>query len=252
MSFTRSTTTTNVHSTLGDYPSVDDGLNPTQLKARFDAPATGLKSDLNGLMTELEATTSAASVGAAPMFTGDTSGANVQAKLDKIQSEIEAIALDEIPDNTITEAKLVSTYSSTLAKKNGNVQTGLNSEKLGGKTLATIESDRTTAINSAVASLTSSITGLFKTGTVTLNSGSNTVTIGFKPKMIIFVNNGTVADGGSAKLGVIVGDTLICPYKNNRYSVTITSTGCTFNQTGNVIDQYLKGSYNYFAVRDDS
>jgi len=182
MGFTRSTTTTNVHSTLGDYPSVDDGLTPEQLKARFDAPATGLKGDINTLETELEATTAAANLGAGEMFTGDTSGENIQAKLAKLHDEIEAAALGEIPDNTITEAKLTSSYSSTLAKKNGQVQTGLNSEKLGGKTLATIESERTAAINAAKTEIISRQSPADTEYTIALTTSYTTYTKTFTAK----------------------------------------------------------------------
>ena len=165
MGFTRSTTETDVHSTLGDFPAEDDHLTSEQLKERFDAPATGLKSDLNGLMDELEETTSAASVGAAPMTADDSSQANVQAKLDKLYQDLQSAALGDIPDNSVTEAKLAASYAASVAKKdgtlqtnlnadqldgyeassfglkNGNVQTNLNAEKLGGKTLAQVMSD---------------------------------------------------------------------------------------------------------------
>jgi hypothetical protein len=132
MGFTRSTTTTNVHSTLGDYPSVDDGLTPEQLKARFDSPATGLKGDINNLEDELEASTAAASLGAAPITASDASSANVQAKLEKIYQDLQDAALGVIPDNSVAESKLVSSYSSTLAKKDNTLQTNLNADKLDG------------------------------------------------------------------------------------------------------------------------
>jgi hypothetical protein len=161
MGFTRSTTPTDVHQNMPDYPS-DEGYTTIQLKTAFDAPATGLKSDINGLEGELEATTAAASLGAAPITEDDTSASNVQAKLDKLYQDLQDAALGEIPDNSITEAKLVSSYSTTLAKsngtlqtglnadqldgyhassfglKNGNIQTGLNAEKLGGSTLSQV------------------------------------------------------------------------------------------------------------------
>lgn len=138
MSFTRSTTTTNVHSTLGDYPAVDDGLTAAQLKSRFDSPATGLKTDLNGLMDELENANGAGSLGASALDENDTSDDNVQAKLEKLHQEIQDVVLGDIPDGSITQAKLNETYEATLGKKNSTLQTGLNAEKVGGSTLAQI------------------------------------------------------------------------------------------------------------------
>lgn len=132
MGFTRSTTVTNVHSTLGDYPAEDDHLTSEQLKERFDAPATGLKDDINRLEGELEATTSAASIGASTITSGDTSAANVQAKLNKLYADLQAAALGDIPDNSVTEVKLVSSYRNSLAKKDGNLQSSLNADQLDG------------------------------------------------------------------------------------------------------------------------
>ena len=133
MGFTRSTTTTNVHSTLGDYPSVDDGLTPEQLKARFDAPATGLKGDINNLETELEATTAAANIGAAPITTGDTSQANMQAKLSKIYQDIQNIEMGYVADGSVGPEKLTDNFLASIAVKDGTLQTNLNADKLGSK-----------------------------------------------------------------------------------------------------------------------
>lgn len=132
MSFTPSTTVTNVHQSLGDFPAEDDHLTSEQLKELFDAPATGLKSSLNGLIGELEATTSAASLGAAAIAESDTSAANVQAKLNKLYQDLQEAALGDIPDNTITQAKLTSEFSSSIAIKDASLQTGLNADQLDG------------------------------------------------------------------------------------------------------------------------
>lgn len=122
---------------MPDYPS-SEGYTAAQLKTAFDAPATGLKTDLNGLMTELENVTAAGNIGVDAINESDTSADNLQSKLEYLQGELEGIALGDIPDNSITQAKLNSTYEGTLAKKNGEVQTGLNAEKLGGSTLAQV------------------------------------------------------------------------------------------------------------------
>jgi len=153
MSFTRSTTNTTVHQNMPDYPS-GEGYTTSQLKTAFDAPATGLKSDLNGLMTELEDTSSASNIGAAAIVSGDDSDGNVQAKLEKLQEELEGIALGSIPDGSITQAKINGTYEATLAKKNGTLQTNLNTEKLNGKTEAQLKSAFLTMFNPTTVSFT--------------------------------------------------------------------------------------------------
>ena len=113
MIVTRSVTQTDVHQNMPDYPS-SQGITTSQLKTAFDAPATGLKDDINRLETELEAATASASLGADDLFVGDTSGATVQAKLEKLYTDIQSAILGVIPDDSITKAKLVSTFSSTI------------------------------------------------------------------------------------------------------------------------------------------
>ena len=139
MSFTRSTTDVNVHRNMPDYPT-GAGISASELKAAFDSEAEGLQDDLNRLEDELEETTAAGSIGADALAEGDESDGNVQAKLEYLQGEIQEATLGQIPDGTITEAKLDDTFSGTLAKKDGNLQTGLNSEKLNGKTESQLKS----------------------------------------------------------------------------------------------------------------
>lgn len=138
MSFTRSTTNTSVHQGMPDYPSAE-GYSTTQLKQAFDAPAEGLQSDINRLATELEDTTGAANIGADAIVSGDDSGANIQAKLEKLYTDMQGISQGAIPDGTITEAKMDATYEGTLAKKDGTLQTGLSAEMLNGKTEAQLK-----------------------------------------------------------------------------------------------------------------
>lgn len=138
MGFTRSTTDIKVHQKLGDYPNQDDGLTPEELKKRFDYPAETLQNDLNKLEEELEKQVASASIGAIPFDDNDTSPNNVQGKLYQLRKDIQEISLGQIPDGTITSAKIEQNYEKTIAKKDGTLQMNLNSEKLGGKTLSEI------------------------------------------------------------------------------------------------------------------
>lgn len=163
MSFTRSTTNTSVHQGMPDYPS-SQGYTTTQLKQAFDAPAEGLQQDLNGLCTELEDTSAAGNIGATAIDPNDTSNGTVQDKLDFLQSELQGITLGQIPPGTITSTELDSTYEATLAKKDGTLQTGLDTEKLNSKTEAQLK----TAFLATPNPTTISFTGATKqTPTVT-------------------------------------------------------------------------------------
>lgn len=123
---------------MPDYPS-SEGYTAATLKTAFDAPATGLKGDINRLETELEDTSSASNLGASPIVVGDDSDANVQAKLEKLYADMQGITQGDVLDGSITQVKLDSTYEATLAKKDGALQTGLNSEQLNGKTEAELK-----------------------------------------------------------------------------------------------------------------
>ena len=127
MSFTRISRDVSVHQSMPDYPSAE-GYTASQLKEAFDAPVEGIKTDVNGLMTELEDTSAASSLGAGELFDGDTSNGTVQDKLEKLYGDMQGIALGDIPDGTITQAKMDATYEGTLAKVDGTLQENLNAE----------------------------------------------------------------------------------------------------------------------------
>lgn len=171
MGFTRSTSDINVHQALGDYPTVDDNLTASELKQRFDLPANTLQEDLNRLETELESPSSASFLGASKINENDTSDGNVQAKLEKLYTDIQGAAMGQVPDASITQAKMAIAYEATLAKKNGELQHNLNAELFNGYTLA---------------GLKALFSQDFYVGTCRLTANtSNTVVCGFKPKLVL-------------------------------------------------------------------
>lgn len=134
MGFTRSTTDISVHQKLGDYPNQDNGLTPEELKKTYDKPAETLQKDLNNLEVELEELHAASQIGAEPIDGNDTTPANIQAKLIRLYEQLQNIVFNQIPDGTITKAKLSTDYSGVIAEKTGEVQTNLNAEMVGGIT----------------------------------------------------------------------------------------------------------------------
>ena len=135
MGFTRFTDNVSIHQSMADEPNVDDGLSAEQLKAKFDEPAEKTQTAINNLMSELEAKDGASSIGAYPLAEGDTSEANVGAKLSYLLEEIQGTSMGQVPDGSITKTKLASDFSEVIAEKDGSLQTNLNAEKLGGKML---------------------------------------------------------------------------------------------------------------------
>lgn len=267
MGFTRSTTVTNVHSTLGDYPNVDDGLTPAQLKARFDSPATGLKSDINGLEGELEAETAAASLGADKITEADESDANIQAKLEKIYLDLQEVAIGEVPDNSITQAKIASDYDATLAKKNGTTQTNLNADMLDGyhaTSFALKDGNVQTGLNaeklggSTLAQLITRISSYFSTGTtiVSKNSGqatSATISLGFVPCLMILANFNPTQHT-KASLGIIFNNKMLVYEPDMDAGGYYYGIDVTISNSGTVTIPYnshglASGTYDYIAFK---
>ena len=226
MGFTRSTTPTDVHQNMPDYPS-NEGYTTTQLKTAFDAPATGLKDDINNLEAELEASDAAESVGAAPLSAGDTSDANVQAKLVKLLTDMQSISQGAVSDGSITQAKMDDTYEGTLAKKNGNLQTGLNAEMLGGTTLAGIQ---------ALIAAQSHEAGTFTVSYTDTDVGNYKLNLGYNPRLVIYLkqSSNSAAMSGFPVFGVIIGGKGIYYDLGNdnwrSYDADSNSTGVTIKE----------------------
>lgn len=135
MGFTKSTADLNIISALSDLPNADDGLTAEQLKAKFDTAGNQLQDDLNGLIDELENIAASSKLGAAPVYDGDESDDDLQAKLEMIYQAIIGSSQGQVPDRSITELKLTTELLNALGRRNGELQTGLNAEMIGGEDL---------------------------------------------------------------------------------------------------------------------
>lgn len=245
MSFTKSTTDITVHQKLGDNPNIDDGLTAEELKQKFDMPAETLQEDLNNHIDELGETAAASNIGASAIHESDASDNNVQAKLEHLQKEIEGVSQGSVADNSITEAKLNTDFNAMLAKKDGTLQTNLNSHKLGGYDLPQVLDYVMPAI-----------------GSYTGNGASNgqEIELGFKPKAVIIKNPNEVGVSG---LGVSGRDIPMIafdgnPYKvmssGNRYTlISVTDTGFSIGGSGSsTYDAYVNEKnkvFNYIAFK---
>ena len=232
MSFTKSTTNISVHQALSDYPNVEDGLSAEQLKERFDFPAETLQDDLNDHIDELEASTAAASVGAASLGTGDTSESNVQAKLGYLQTEIEGVSQGAVADGSITEAKLDSTFNGTIAKKSGTLQTGLNSEMLGGYTLQQVLA----YVKPEIGSYTGD----------GINAGKE-INLGFTPSAVIVIQKALSGTITTKYFGVAFVD---APYMTE--GIAIIENGFKVKSSGITGDYDFNANnkvYNYIAFK---
>lgn len=236
MSFTKSTTDISVHQKLGDYPIQDDGITAEELKKKFDYPAETLQEDLNKIVEELSKNTASSSIGADKIHENDASAENVQAKLEKIYKDLQNVTLGQIPDGSITEEKLNGDYSSTLAKKDGELQIGLNAEKLGGFLFS----------------------DFYKIGEYTGNQGSmntntQTIELGFKPSFLIIIarstNASAITSGGN--IAIIINGAGI--QVSSSASSFLVEESIEFLDTGFIVKERTLNSssytYTYIAVR---
>ena len=133
MGFTRSTTDISVHQKLGDYPNLDNGLTPDDLKKRYDYPAETIQKDLNNLEVELEKETASTNLGASALDENDISNANVQDKLNKIYTEFK-----DVRDGGVKDASLVTSKIQDGAITNAKVQdSAINTNKIEDSSITT-------------------------------------------------------------------------------------------------------------------
>ena len=119
MGYTKINDNLSVHQSLSDEPNIDDGLAAEELKKKFDEPAEKLKKAFNDFINELENKVGATGIYAQPIYDGDTTDNNIQAKLSKLHTEIQQTVLGQIPDGSITKPKINSAvFDEIYAYKN--------------------------------------------------------------------------------------------------------------------------------------
>ena len=176
--FTKFEKDVSVHQSLADEPNVDNGLSAEGLKKLWDRPAEELKAAFNKFIDEITDKSAARNIGAMPLVEGDTSGATVQDKLEYLLSAVQNVTLGQIPDGSVTKEKLDSNYTNTLAVKNGEMQSNLNAEKIGGKTLDELASY------------------FIVTGGFNMSTTAQTINLGFTPRCVI-INSGAARYGNA-------------------------------------------------------
>lgn len=94
---------------LDTYPNDTDGLSAEELKERFDRAGNLLKTFLNEvLIPELEAENIPFSASTA------VNAENIQTAIENVQKQIAGVALNAIPDRTITREKLAKSLDDLL------------------------------------------------------------------------------------------------------------------------------------------
>lgn len=111
MALTQLTTDLSNHQNLADKPNQNEGYTSTQLKVLYDKAPNDIKEYINTvLLPALESVTDGSSgadkIGATEIATG--SGTTVQAVLEWLKTQIDNTVLGDIPDGSLTNAKLAT------------------------------------------------------------------------------------------------------------------------------------------------
>lgn len=211
MAFTKNTDDLNIIQALADLPNDTDGLTPAQLKAKFDEAVNLLKTYLNDtLIAELESTTDGSSgadrIGATALnaFSGET----VQAILEYLKTQVDGVVLGEIPDNSLTNAKLgtdikIGSLATLTTTEKSNVVGAIN--EIDGEIVTVATPNKLLKLNSN-SKLPASITGDADT-----LDGLHATDLQLKTNTIYFTENRsytsyeeytkTIALGGTYKAG---------------------------------------------------
>ena len=228
------TTYANPVANLPDHPS-SEGWSAENLKKAFDANATGeIKDSINGIIDSLlsvvEGESGAENIGSA-VIDGVT-GATVREQLESLKSQLTDIVLDEIPDGTITDAKLSNVVGQIKSKvdermplKGGKLETytekyiilyGTNTtldlaqsnnftHDLSGNTSYTIAGTKTSAVHSFTLILTQPATAVTVSFPVSVKWQN-----GEMPDMstdkATYVLTFLTVDGGTTWLGMFGGE----------------------------------------------
>lgn len=94
-SLTKQSQVLDAHSTLGDRPNINDGLDSTQLKARYDRDVNRNKDYMNDTLTEELESETASNSGASKVGVetiADLTGNDVQALLENIRDVLKSVA----------------------------------------------------------------------------------------------------------------------------------------------------------------
>ena len=234
--FTKFEKDVSVHQSLANEPNADNGLSAEELKKKWDKPAEDLKQAFNNLIDEMWEKSGDTHIGSMPLVEGDTSGATVRDKLLYLLAAIQNVTLGQIPDGSVTKEKLDSNYTNTLAVKDGEIQSNLNTEKIGGKTLDELASY------------------FMVTGSLT---GTQTVNLGFTPRAVL-INSGATRYGNAvlSETQLVTTEKTTYYYSNSTGTSTsgttlqIIENGFKFTKVSGMGDGSEYGTgYRYIAFR---
>lgn len=230
---------------LPDVPQLSAG----ELKACFDAPPEQLRQSLNGAIDALANETGAAQIGfqQSPSVHAGT----VQEAIENVQGQIKNVAIGQIPEGSVSTEMLAEDVMLKFAdldqkRQDGDraLETQCESGRQALQNAVDSVASQVTAVNSSltkkintVSSTVNAKVSLYTgeyTGNNSNGTNSQTINLGYQPKMVFLYNHGNGIDRNFLIQGV------------NQITAWITSNGfavksSTYNNNGT--------KYGFVALR---
>lgn len=206
---------------LRDQPN----MQPDDLKAYFDSSPEEVRQAHNGLCDALTTGTTAATAAANIGFqrTAAVPADTVQAAVENVQSQLDAAVMGNIPSGSVDGDKLAQdvrdrfTTIETAAKSEANTRTSADNNL----------QNQINTLTSQIASLNAAkceiYTGTYVGNTEYPNSGTQQITLGFRPKAVLVMQDGFLLEydhqflyknslggigiDGWSKLGIVINNT---------------------------------------------
>ena len=202
---------------LRDQPN----MQPDDLKAYFDSSPEEVRQAYNGLCDTLGSAEAASGIGF--QRTAAVPADTVQAAVENVQSQLDAAVMGNIPSGSVDSDKLAQdvrdhfTTIETAAKSEANTRASAD------QNLQNQINTHTSQIASLNAAKCEIYTGTYVGNTEYPNSGTQQITLGFRPKAVLVMQDGFLLEydhqflyknslggigiDGWSKLGIVINNT---------------------------------------------
>ena len=202
---------------LRDQPN----MQPDDLKAYFDSSPEEVRQAYNGLCDTLGSAEAASGIGF--QRTAAVPADTVQAAVENVQSQLDAAVMGNIPSGSVDSDKLAQDVRDHFTTIENSVKSEANTRTSADQNLQNQINTHTSQIASLNASKCEIYTGTYVGNTKYPNSGTQQITLGFRPKAVLVMQDGFLLEydhqfqyknslggigiNGWSKLGIVINDT---------------------------------------------
>lgn len=169
---------------LRDQPN----MQPDDLKAYFDSSPEEVRQAYNGLCDTLGSAEAASGIGF--QRTAAVPADTVQAAIENVQSQLDAAVMGNIPSGSVDSDKLAQDVRDHFATIESTAASEANTRASADQNLQNQINTHTSQIASLNASKCEIYTGTYVGNTKPPNSGTQQITLGFRPKAVLIMQDG--------------------------------------------------------------